>query len=115
MRALCSSEVFARFARSRLVAVSLLSVLAFASSARAETAALGPTADKYDVEVQRNVRVPMRDGVDVYSSNFPNFDINPNTGDPNDRRPRIANNTLHHDAAHASFVELPIAVLPGDP
>lgn len=52
--------------------------------------------------------------VDVYSSNFPNFDINPNTGDPNKRCPRIAANTVYQDAIHASFVELPIAPLSGD-
>lgn len=46
--------------------------------------------------------------VDICSSNFPNFDINPNTGDPNDRRPRIAANTVHHDAGHASYIELPV-------
>jgi putative CocE/NonD family hydrolase len=45
--------------------------------------------------------------LDVYSSNFPNFDINPNTGDPNDRRPRVATNTVHQDADHASYIELP--------
>ncbi len=46
--------------------------------------------------------------VDVSSSNFPNFDINPNTGDPNDRRPRVAKNTLYHQAVQASFVRLPV-------
>lgn len=69
--------------------------------------ALEPTANRF--QAGHRIRV------DICSSNFPNFDINPNTGDPNDRRPRIANNTLHHDAARASFVELPIATLPGDP
>ena len=49
--------------------------------------------------------------VDICSSNFPNFDINPNTGDPNDRRPRIAANTVYHDATRASFIELPMAAL----
>ncbi|MBL7133895.1 MAG: CocE/NonD family hydrolase, partial [Phycisphaerae bacterium] len=44
----------------------------------------------------------------ICSSNFPNFDINPNTGDPNDRRPRIAKNTVYHQAAHASLIELPV-------
>jgi len=49
--------------------------------------------------------------VDICSSNFPNFDINPNTGDPNDRRPRVATNTVYHQAEHASFIELPVAKL----
>ncbi|MFH1924674.1 MAG: CocE/NonD family hydrolase [Planctomycetota bacterium] len=42
------------------------------------------------------------------SSNFPNFDINRNTADPNDRRERIARNTVHHDADHASAIVLPV-------
>ena len=46
--------------------------------------------------------------VDVYSSSFPNFDINRNTGNPRDRRWRVANNTVHHDAANASHVLLPL-------
>jgi hypothetical protein len=45
--------------------------------------------------------------LDVYSSSFPNFDINPNTGSPNDRRPRVARNTIHHDGQHASLIRLP--------
>jgi len=44
----------------------------------------------------------------ICSSNFPNFDINPNTGDPNDRVARVANNTIHHDAVRASYITLPI-------
>jgi len=44
----------------------------------------------------------------ICSSNFPNFDINPNTGDPNDRRARVAKNTIHHDASSASHITLPI-------
>jgi putative CocE/NonD family hydrolase len=46
--------------------------------------------------------------VDICSSNFPNFDINPNTGNPNDRQPRIAVNTVYHQLDHASFIELPV-------
>jgi len=44
--------------------------------------------------------------LDVTSSSFPNFDPNRNTGRPNDRTWRIANNTVHHDARRASSVEL---------
>ncbi|NQT17110.1 MAG: CocE/NonD family hydrolase [Planctomycetes bacterium] len=47
--------------------------------------------------------------LDVYSSSFPNFDINRNTGDPNDRTCRIANNTIHHDASHPSHIMLPLS------
>ena len=44
----------------------------------------------------------------ITSSNFPNFDINRNTGDPDDRRWRVANNTIHHDSGRASFLELSV-------
>ncbi len=48
--------------------------------------------------------------VDISSSNFPRFDINPNTGEPlNDhRRQVIAVNTIYHDAAHPSHILLPV-------
>jgi len=48
--------------------------------------------------------------LDISSSNFPRFDINPNTGEPlNGHRRRItATNTLYHDAAHPSHVLLPL-------
>jgi putative CocE/NonD family hydrolase len=47
--------------------------------------------------------------VDVCSSNFPSYDINRNTGDPNDRRWRLAENTVWHGAKHPSAILLPIA------
>lgn len=48
--------------------------------------------------------------VDVSSSNYPRFDVNPNTGDPlgEDRRKVTAENTVHHDAPHPSQVVLPV-------
>lgn len=48
--------------------------------------------------------------VDVASSSFPRFDINPNTGEPlaQHRRMIIATNTLHHDAKHPSHILLPV-------
>ena len=48
--------------------------------------------------------------VDVSSSNFPRFDVNPNTGEPlnDNRRWRIAENTIYSDAQHASHIELPV-------
>ena len=51
--------------------------------------------------------------VDVSSSNYPRFDVNPNTGDPlgEYRRMAPADNTVYHDAAHPSQVVLP--VVPG--
>lgn len=48
--------------------------------------------------------------VDISSSNFPRFDINPNTGEPlnDNRRWAIAENSVYHDRAHASHIVLPI-------
>jgi uncharacterized protein len=48
--------------------------------------------------------------VDVSSSNFPRFDVNPNTGEPlnNHRRRLVATNTIYHDADHPSQILLPI-------
>ncbi len=48
--------------------------------------------------------------VDVSSSNFPRFDVNPNTGEPlgMNRRMETADNTLYHDALRPSHVVLPI-------
>jgi putative CocE/NonD family hydrolase len=52
--------------------------------------------------------------VDVSSSNFPRFDVNPNTGDPpgDFRRMVPADNTVYHDAAHPSRVVLPVVPRP---
>ena len=48
--------------------------------------------------------------LDVSSSNFPRFDVNPNTGEPlgRDRRKVIADNSVHHDAAYPSRIVLPV-------
>jgi putative CocE/NonD family hydrolase len=48
--------------------------------------------------------------LDISSSNFPRFDVNPNTGEPlgKNRRLAIADNTVHHDAARPSHVVLPV-------
>ena len=46
--------------------------------------------------------------VEICSSNFPNFDINRNTGDPHSRESRVAENTIHHDSARPSSIVLPI-------
>ena len=52
--------------------------------------------------------------VDVSSSNYPRFDVNPNTGEPlgEYRRMVPADNTIHHDHDHPSQVILP--VVPGE-
>src|SRR4029077_18839740 len=48
--------------------------------------------------------------VDISSSNFPRFDVNPNTGEPlgMSRRMVTADNTIYHDTNHLSQVILPI-------
>ncbi|MCB1064991.1 MAG: CocE/NonD family hydrolase [Verrucomicrobiae bacterium] len=48
--------------------------------------------------------------VDISSSNFPRFDVNPNSGEPaNDYRRMItAINTIHHDSVHPSHIVLPL-------
>ena len=48
--------------------------------------------------------------VDISSSNFPRFDVNPNTGEPlNDNRRMIsAVNTIYHDRTHPSHIVLPV-------
>ena len=53
--------------------------------------------------------------VEISSSNFPRFDVNPNTGEPlNDhRRTVVAENTLLHNRAHPSCVVLPIIPVAG--
>lgn len=51
--------------------------------------------------------------LDISSSNFPRFDVNPNTGEPlqQHRRMVTADNTLWHESVRASHVLLP--VVPG--
>ena len=48
--------------------------------------------------------------LDIASSNFPHFDVNPNTGAPQGQPgPAVpALNAVHHDAAHPSHVVLPV-------
>jgi hypothetical protein len=48
--------------------------------------------------------------LDISSSNYPRFDVNPNTGDPLGDYRRIvpADNTVYHDAAHPSQFILPV-------
>jgi putative CocE/NonD family hydrolase len=48
--------------------------------------------------------------LDISSSNFPRFDLNPNTGEPlnNNRRWQIAENTIYLDARHPSHIVLPV-------
>lgn len=53
--------------------------------------------------------------LDVTSSNFPRRARNTNSGNPvlardSDADIRVATNTIHHDAAAPSFIELPVLV-----
>jgi putative CocE/NonD family hydrolase len=55
--------------------------------------------------------------IDISSSNFPRFDVNPNTGGPlgHDRRMVSADNSVYHDAKHPSSVVLPVIGRPTPP
>ena len=48
--------------------------------------------------------------VDLTSSHFPQFDRNPNTGEPfgMSAKVKIAHQTIYHSSAHASYVLLPV-------
>ncbi|GIW92695.1 MAG: antibiotic hydrolase [Pirellulaceae bacterium] len=52
--------------------------------------------------------------LDISSSNFPRFDVNPNTGEPlnEHRRWQVAVNTVFHDAEYPSHIVLPIIPKP---
>lgn len=92
----------------------------------------------YDIIIMEDVMIPMRDGVqlatDIYRpakhgdfvpgplpiilertpydkrSNFPRFDVNPNTGEPlgQNLRTQVALNTVHHSITYPSHVILPL-------
>ena len=55
--------------------------------------------------------------VDISSSNFPRFDLNPNTGEPLNRNRRVqsAVNTVEHNTAHPSRILLPLVSGNGRP
>lgn len=48
--------------------------------------------------------------VDISSSNFPRFDVNPNSGEPLNRHrlTKIATQTIYHDASNPSRIILPV-------
>ena len=66
------------------------------------TIVLYPTANRF--------RKGHRIRLDVSSSNFPRFDVNPNTGEPlgRERSWSIARNTVFHDRSRSSHVTLPL-------
>ena len=51
--------------------------------------------------------------IDISSSNFPRFDVNPNTGEPIGlhRRAVPADNTIYHETAYPSHVVLPVVAV----
>lgn len=56
--------------------------------------------------IQRGHRIRL----DISSSNFPRFDVNPNKGEPlnDNRRWQLADNTVSVDAKHPSHIVLPV-------
>lgn len=75
--------------------------------------------ETYEFEIDMagtaNVFLPgHRIRVDITSSNFPQFDRNPNTGEPLGRsaKVRVARQTVHHGGARASHILLPVVPLP---
>ncbi len=69
------------------------------------TISLAPTSNLF--------KVGHRIRLDISSSNFPRFDLNPNTGEPIGRHTRMvaAHNTVYMDSARPSHVVLPIIPL----
>ena len=69
----------------------------------------------YEVEIElppisNLFAVGHRIRIDISSSNFPRFDVNPNTGEPLGRHTRMdqAENTVYLDAERQSQVILPV-------
>jgi putative CocE/NonD family hydrolase len=67
----------------------------------------------YDIEMTgtANVFLPgHRIRIDITSSNFPQFDRNPNTGDDlgANSTTRVAQQTIHHGGSRPSYIVLPV-------
>jgi uncharacterized protein len=92
---LCDSIVRARYRSDRAVAELMVPGEIYAVSVT-----LYPTANLF--AVGHRIRL------DVSSSNFPRFDVNPNTGESLavGRSRNVARNTVHHDAEHPSHLAL---------
>jgi putative CocE/NonD family hydrolase len=85
----------------------------YRSSIRTATLLSGPAPREYTIEMYPTSLVFARGHrirVDVSSSNFPRFDVNPNTGEPlgQQRGWRVAQNGVYHDPAHPSRIILPV-------
>lgn len=75
---------------------------------------------EFDIDLvgTANVFLPgHRIRVDVTSSHFPQFDRNPNTGEPfgASARVRVAGQTIHHSVDRASHILLPVVPVPNKP
>jgi putative CocE/NonD family hydrolase len=82
---------------------------------RADRQELMTPGEVYEIEISAfptaNVfKKGHRIRIDISSSNFPRFDVNPNTGEPLglNRRSIKADNTVFHDVERASHVVLPV-------
>jgi putative CocE/NonD family hydrolase len=69
---------------------------------------------QYEIELTptANVFLPgHRIRIDITSSNFPQFDRNPNTGEPlgESKNVRVAKQTIYHDKGHPSYIVLPVS------
>jgi uncharacterized protein len=72
---------------------------------------------EYDIDMAATANVFQpghRIRIDITSSNFPQFDRNPNTGEDlgASKATRIAAQTIHHGAAQASHIVLPMVPVP---
>jgi uncharacterized protein len=68
----------------------------------AVTIAMFPTANLF----RRGHRLRL----DIAGSNFPHFDVNPNSGEPegSSQRPRRATTRIFVDSGYASFLTIPV-------
>ncbi len=67
------------------------------------TVELGGTANTFEAG--------HRIAVHIASSNYPRFEVNPNTGEApgqNTKPPRVAENKIHHDESHPTALVLPV-------
>lgn len=85
----------------------------YRDSDKKETLMVPGTAYEFNIKLDpcsNRFKKGHRIRVDISSSNFPRFDVNPNTGEPaNDYRRMIkATNTIYHDKTHPSHIILPV-------
>jgi putative CocE/NonD family hydrolase len=89
----------------------------YRASLSSATLLTGPGPGEYTIEMYPTSLVfgrGHRIRLDVSSSNFPRFDVNPNTGEPLGRQRswRVARNSIYHDPRHPSRILLPVIPSP---